>query len=214
MTTVQAKIDRFRAAVSLVCSLEGMTDEEAEADDHAQQLDRVEAEVEGDLTFRLSSLKGEFGARQAVQQANAPAPAPAPAAAPGAAGHGTQKVQAKSPPMLDKDVTFTQFVKWKKAWDNFAKLAQLAGQPREIQVAHFRSCCTPDLRDKMVHAMAITDDATDTLAQVIEKFQTYLKEQRNIAIDRQLLVKSRQKEHETFDDFYTRLCVRAEDAAL
>eukprot|EP00095_Tigriopus_kingsejongensis_P003990 snap_masked-scaffold141_size315519-processed-gene-2.11 protein:Tk03990 transcript:snap_masked-scaffold141_size315519-processed-gene-2.11-mRNA-1 annotation:"hypothetical protein DAPPUDRAFT_258613" len=124
------------------------------------------------------------------------------------------RVQAKSPPILDKDVDHKKFCQWKKTWDNYVKMVKLGYQSRGQQLAQFRSLCSPELQDKMIHAMGIPEDTPLSVAEVIGAIQSYLHQQRNVALDRLRLVNKKQQEVESFEDFYTNLCVAAEEASL
>ncbi|MCG8433769.1 MAG: hypothetical protein MJA83_07040, partial [Gammaproteobacteria bacterium] len=112
------------------------------------------------------------------------------------------------------DVDHTMFMKWRVSWDNYAKATKIIDFPREEQLAQFKSFCAPELLSKMRHSMEIPDETRDDLKNVLDRIQRFLLEGRNIAVDRMTFIKVRQAEGESFDDFYTRLCERAEEADI
>jgi hypothetical protein len=66
----------------------------------------------------------------------------------------------------------------------------------------------------MIQAMKIAEDTAQTLEQILTTLEIYLKERRNVALDRLRLVNRKQQEGEVFEDFYVALCVAAQDADL
>jgi hypothetical protein len=109
---------------------------------------------------------------------------------------------------------FKKFVQWRKTWTNYTTVIKLPDQTREQQIATFRSFCSPELLDKMIHAMKIAEDTTQTLEQILTRVEIYLKERRNIALDCLRLVNPKQQEGEVFEDFYVAPCVAAQNADL
>jgi hypothetical protein len=91
---------------------------------------------------------------------------------------------------------------------------KLPDQTREQQIATFGSFCSPELLDKMIHAMKIAEDTIQTLEQILTTVEIYLKERRNVALDCLPLVNRMQQEGEVFEDFNVALCVAAQDADL
>jgi hypothetical protein len=135
--------------------------------------------------------------------------------APQAAAQGhTARPTARAPPTLNKDMDFKKFVQWRKTWTNYTTVIKLPDQTREQQIATFRSFCSPELLDKMIHAMKIAEDTTQTLEQILTTVEIYLKERRNIALDCLRLVNPKQQEGEVFEDFYVAPCVAAQNADL
>jgi hypothetical protein len=109
---------------------------------------------------------------------------------------------------------FKKFVHWRKTWTNYTTVIKLPDQTREQQITTFRSFCSPELLIKMIHAMKIAEDTAQTLEQILTTVEIYLKERRNVALDRLRLVNQKQQEGEVFEDFYVALCVAALDADL
>ena len=207
------KVAAFREAVELCERLEGMTLEEANQCEYTDLLYDAESRLD-DCIAEDRSFRAGFQARQAEARAANAVRVQVAGGVQAAAGPATAKVRAQRPPTLDVDITYAKFVKWKQAWENFVKIEQITTLACDVQVAHLRQCCTPDLQDKMHHAMDIREGSTDTLDQTITKFEDYLKRQHNVAHDRLRMVQLKQGDGESFDDYYTRLCVCADEAEL
>jgi hypothetical protein len=83
-----------------------------------------------------------------------------------AQGH-TAGPTAKAPPTLNKNMDFKKFVQWTKSWTNYTTVIMLPDQTREQHIATFRSFCSPELLDKMIHAMKIAEDTAQMLEQIL-----------------------------------------------
>ncbi len=198
-TTSAKATNEANARVDAV--LQQMQEERRAADDRMREERRAADD-------RLARVLEQLAGRETA------APAPVREAATGGTTGQTARPTAKAPPTLEKDVTFKKFIQWRKTWDNYTTVIKLEDQTPEQQVATFRSFCSPELLDKMVHAMSIPDDTRMRLTEILETVEKYLKERRNLALDRLRLVNRKQQEGEAFEDFYVALCVAAGDADL
>ena len=124
------------------------------------------------------------------------------------------RLDVKLPDTIGKDVNYKEFVQWRRTWDNYATMSKVKERTREEQIALFRQCCSPPLREKMIHSMEIPDDTELTLPEIFNSIQNFLDGRRNLALERRNLLNRKQGETEDFEDFYTSLCTLAEDAEL
>ncbi|KAG7160416.1 hypothetical protein Hamer_G001658 [Homarus americanus] len=64
------------------------------------------------------------------------------------------------PHKLSSDATLREFKVWRSAWSDYEELLHLRNQPHRTQLAHLRSCLTPEMRSTLAHAIAeLADDA-------------------------------------------------------
>ncbi|XP_068208313.1 uncharacterized protein [Palaemon carinicauda] len=124
------------------------------------------------------------------------------------------KISIRPPELLEDGVTLKSFKRWEASWKNYAQVAKLSEKPREDQIATFWSFCKPDFLQRVRHAVEIPLDTALSLNEIIEQIKKYLKDQRNVAVDRYKLVRRKQDAGESFDDFLVDLRERAEDANL
>jgi hypothetical protein len=62
---------------------------------------------------------------------------------------------------------FKKFVQLRKTWTNYTTVIKLPDHSREQQIATFRSFCSPELLDKMIHAMKVSEDTAQMLEQIL-----------------------------------------------
>ena len=122
--------------------------------------------------------------------------------------------RANRPSMLDVEVTFSKFRSWRTAWNDYYMLQKLEDQPLEVQKADFRCCLTDEMRTHLKCAIDVSDNNNLTVTQILDKIQEYLRQKRNIALDRVAFEERRQENGESFDDFYVALRKLAEESDL
>eukprot|EP00094_Tigriopus_californicus_P008302 TCALIF_07998-PA protein Name:"Protein of unknown function" AED:0.45 eAED:0.45 QI:0/0/0/0.5/1/1/2/0/288 len=207
---VQRQLDLYESAVLKCQVLEQFTDEQSAGDEHAGLLEQLQHEFEEtQVTLRtLRQLELDSVSSRPVGGEG-----PTPETSGQGGGYHVPRATVRQPPTLDKDVDYKKYIQWRTSWDNYAQIVCLSDQPDDHQTALFKSFCTPGLLEKMTHAMNIQWSGS-TLTSILTQIETYLKEQRNVALDRLRLVNRKQAEGETFDDFYTALCVLADEADL
>ena len=124
------------------------------------------------------------------------------------------KINIQAPDLLEDDTTFKTLKRWEASWRNYAQVTKLCEKTREDQVAAFWSFCKPEFLQRIRHAMDIPMDTELSLNEILNKIRRYLKDQRNVAVDRYKLVRRKQEAGESFDDFLVNLREQAEDADL
>ena len=126
----------------------------------------------------------------------------------------TAKINIQAPELLEDDTTFKTLKRWETSWKNYAQVTKLCEKTREDQVASFWTFCKPEFLQRIRHAMDIPMDTELNLSEILNKIKKYLKDQRNVAVDRYKLVRRKQEAGESFDDFLVNLREQAEDADL
>ena len=119
------------------------------------------------------------------------------------------------PHKLSPDVSLREFKVWRGAWADYEELLQLRDQSARMQLAHFRSCLTPEMRGTLVHAIGVAeDDHSLSVDDLLAKVHGHFQRQRNVTLRRVRFEERRQGDGECFDDFYVNLKELADDAEL
>ena len=122
--------------------------------------------------------------------------------------------RASRPSTLDVDVTYSKFRSWRNAWNDYAMLQQLDKQPIEVQKADFRCCLSEEMRIHLKCAIDIEDENDLSVAEIMDKIQEYLRQKRNVALDRVAFEERRQQNGESFDEFYVSVRRLADESDL
>jgi len=85
---------------------------------------------------------------------------------------------------------------------------------REKQLIQLRMSVSLDVQRTLEHTLGIAHDTSLTVDEVLDELQKHFKNQRNEALRRRELLCCKQKEGETFSDFYVRLKDLAEEVDL
>jgi len=85
---------------------------------------------------------------------------------------------------------------------------------REKQLIQLRMSVSLDVQRILKHTLGIAHDTLLTVDEVLDELQKHFKNQRNEALRRRELLCCKQKEGETFSDFYERLKDLAEEVDL
>jgi hypothetical protein len=118
------------------------------------------------------------------------------------------------PSTLDVDITYSKFRAWRNAWNDYAMLQRLEKQPMEVQKADFRCCLSEAMRLHLKCAIDIPDDNTYTVDEILDRVQDYLRQKRNVALDRVAFEERKQEAGESFDDYYVAIRKLAEEGDL
>lgn len=106
------------------------------------------------------------------------------------------------PTQLDVDANYSKFLSWRTAYKDYAMLQKLESMPLAIQRADFRCCLTEQMRIHLKCAIDISDDSDLTITQIMDSIQKYLRQKRNVALDRVAFDERTQEKGETFDEYY------------
>jgi len=88
------------------------------------------------------------------------------------------------PTLLDVDTTYSKFRAWRLSWNDYVMLQKIDKLPVNVQKADLRCCFTEAMRFHIKCAMDITDDGNETVDEILNKIQDYLRQKRNVALDR------------------------------
>ena len=109
------------------------------------------------------------------------------------------------PPKLKQDATYQHFRDWRKTWDDYSTWFDLPSQPREKQLIMLRACFHISTQHVLEHTLQVPPSTDKTVSQVLDTLQAHLRSQCNEALRRRELMRCRQAEGESFQDFYVRL---------
>ena len=124
------------------------------------------------------------------------------------------KIQASRPSTLDIETSYSKFLGWRSSWNDYVMLQKLHQFPIEIQKAQFRSCLSEEMRNLLKCGLDIQDDCTMSIDEILNKIQAYLRQKRNVALDRVAFEERKQQVGETFDQFYVCIKKLADEADL
>ena len=100
------------------------------------------------------------------------------------------------------------------SWNDYYKVQKLSQQPLDVQQADFRGCLTEDMRVHLKCAIDISETDNSTVDEILDKIQDFLRQKRNVALDRVAFEERKQYEGECFDNFYVSLKKLAEESDL
>lgn len=125
-----------------------------------------------------------------------------------------QKAIAQNPPPLKSDASFQVFREWRRRWDDYAVMVDLASLPREKQLIQMWMCLSLETQRILEHTLQITPSTDLTVDQVLDALQSHIKSLRNEALRRRDLFGCKQSDGESFADFYVRLQRIAEEVDI
>ena len=106
------------------------------------------------------------------------------------------------PPQLDTDATYSKFLEWRNSYNDYAMLQKINELPLDIQRADFRCCLTEQMKLHLKCAIGINEDSDLTVVEIMDQIQKYLRQKRNVALDRVAFDERKQHKGETFDEFF------------
>ncbi len=116
---------------------------------------------------------------------------------------------------LERDAQYSDFRRWKKAWDNNARVYNLPSFPREQQVAALISAVGPFVSEVIEkHCHLELDDETTTVETIFTELQEYYRSEGSLAVERVKFHQRKQGDNETFNQFRFDLLNMADDADL
>jgi transposase InsO family protein len=124
----------------------------------------------------------------------------------------TNMPKPSPPTKLERGVSHAMFKVWRESWDDFARLSDVAKEPREKQVAILKGCMGLKMRMDLQHAIGVAD--TDTPTAILDKIDQYLRSKRSLAVDHVEFFQRKQRAGEQFDVFLVDLRNLAEAACL
>ena len=116
-----------------------------------------------------------------------------------------QKAKAQNPPPLRQDATFQIFHEWRRCWDDYSVMVDLAMIPRQKPLIQLRMCLTLETQRVLEHTLNIPPNTDKTVEEVLDALQEHMKSLRNKAVRRREMLSCKQLESEPFSDFYIRL---------
>lgn len=127
--------------------------------------------------------------------------------------HHRRSPAASPPTKLSSSVTLRDFRVWCTSWDDYAKLTHLHESQRDEQLAELRMCLSDNMRALLQHAIGV-DNEVDDVNSILKKIEGYLREQKNVTIDRVKFEERQQLEGESFDAFLIALKQLSGEAEL
>ena len=126
----------------------------------------------------------------------------------------TGTVRAARPEKLEVDITYSKFKAWRDSWNDYYKLQKLNSQPIDIQRADLRSCLTEEMKIHLKCAIDVVENDNSSVNEVLDKVENYLRQKRNVALDRVAFEERKQHDGEDFDTFYVSLRKLAEEGEI
>ena len=122
---------------------------------------------------------------------------------------------AKVPPELSGEATLKEFNAWVRKWEDYVMLTKVDQAPNKEQLGVLRSVLSPDMHHTLVHRLEVSDKDEEILvSEVIDRIRQHIRDKRNVAIDRFELYCKRQRDGESFNEYYVGLQQGADDADL
>ena len=118
------------------------------------------------------------------------------------------------PPILDVDITYSKFLAWKSTWNDYVMLQKLKDFPLEVQKADFRSCLSEEMKTHIKCVIDVHETSQESVDEILDKIQQFLRQKRNVTLDRVAFEEIKQHHGETFDSFYVAVKKQAEEADL
>ena len=124
------------------------------------------------------------------------------------------QIQHKPPPELNGEPTFAEFKRWELKWKDYSRMVRLPEMPLDRQQGILRSCLSPEMHEELVYGMGIPDETPMTVDQILLAMRQFIRNKKNVSLDRFEFHSCKQQEGETVNHFYIRLKRLAEDAEL
>lgn len=124
------------------------------------------------------------------------------------------KVDPKKPPVLENDVSLTDFDTWRETWDDYLTITDYDNFPQEKLVALFMSFLSQDMRHTVRHALNLSPDDNMSVDGILDRIRQHIRDDRNITLDYLAFETRKQEEGETFNNFLVNLRILAKNAEL
>ncbi|XP_068245143.1 uncharacterized protein mRpL22 [Palaemon carinicauda] len=122
-----------------------------------------------------------------------------------------QKAIAQTPPPLRPDATYQVFREWRRCWDDYSVMVDLGTLPTRKQLIQLRMCLSLETQRILEHTLNVPPDTDRSVEEVLNVLQEHIKNLRNEALRRRDLLSCKQREGESFSEFYVRLKHVAEE---
>ena len=115
---------------------------------------------------------------------------------------------------LKPEYNYTQYMTWKREWEDFVKLSSLESLPRDQQLAYLRQTLSNDMKDLLRHNLDVPEDTQLPLDDVLKRIEDHMKSQRGFHLRCFQFNQCHQISGESFDTFLVRLRKLASEAEL
>ena len=121
---------------------------------------------------------------------------------------------SKNAVILGDDPKFAEFEQWRKSWLIQVSVKRVAEYPRDEQVNFIREHMSPGFRDILDEQITVIANEQDepTTEELIASIGNYIKDNGNLMVTRQELMKRKQEMGETAEQFLTALKLLAKQA--
>ena len=115
---------------------------------------------------------------------------------------------------LEVDTTYSKFIAWRESWNDYARIQKLGNQPSDIQRADFRCCLSEDMKVHLKCGINVSEEDGHSVDEILDRIQDYLRQKRNVALDRVAFEERKQEDGECFDNFYVAIRKLAEEGDM
>ncbi|XP_068232095.1 uncharacterized protein [Palaemon carinicauda] len=122
-----------------------------------------------------------------------------------------QKAIAQTPPPLRPDATYQVFREWHRRWDDYSVMVDLGTLSTRKQLIQLRMCLSLETQRILEHTLNVSPDTDRSVEEVLNVLQEHIKNLRNEALRCRDLLSCKQREGESFSEFYVRLKHVAEE---
>ncbi|XP_045133132.1 uncharacterized protein LOC123517192 [Portunus trituberculatus] len=117
----------------------------------------------------------------------------------------TPRAAVQPTPPLPSDVTYQQFREWRRKWEDYATMVEIASLPRPKQLIQLRMCLSLETQRVLEHTLQVHPSSTSPVDEVLDILQKHIKESSNEALRRRAFTTCKQATGESFADFFVRL---------
>ena len=200
MTTEQSEITKL---------IEFMMKRDAEAKEQNAELQREAKEREDRHRTEMMNLVATF---TTSRTSHASGDGPSTEANTSVGNSSKGKLNIPQIEKLEVDVSLRDFLGWIRQWSNLSTVNRLDSCSRMEQVSLLFLSLSPAMARTVETVLVVEEDSELGVDEILENIQQHLRSKRSIAIDRNEFFNCNQREHESFDDYYTRLMNIAESA--
>lgn len=173
-----------------------------------EQLQRKEeaAARQQELTAIIAALTQRSGGQASPDSTRSTSEgAPQQPSLPPRPAHTQIKATISPPPPLQPDATYQAFREWRRRWQDYAVMTDLATLSLGKRHIQLRTCLSPEVLHTLHYRLQVPQDDTAAIDEVLKTLDTHFKAQTNEALRRRELFSCRQGAGERFNEFFVRV---------